>query len=162
LSNKKMHGLFLAFFAAPMLPFTAGNAQEALEVWRHQNAWRTLHDRAPLEWSESLAADAQAWADEVVRRRRLGMGGEHQNLAWSGGAAWDARKAPCLWFNEGNGGAHYKQMFSLLAGACGVGISRDAGFGTVVVANYNRGWGNATADIPSVCPSILKPSMRQR
>jgi hypothetical protein len=63
-----------------------------LRILDAQNAWRVLHSRAPLAWSEGLAADALAWAEEVAATGRLGMNADHQNLAWSGGERWRAAR----------------------------------------------------------------------
>lgn len=68
--------------------FAGGRLPDAAPVLRLHNTFRALHVASPLAWDESLARDAQAWADRCRWRHADASQGEKardqgENMYWS-------------------------------------------------------------------------------
>ncbi|EFJ45208.1 hypothetical protein VOLCADRAFT_94361 [Volvox carteri f. nagariensis] len=81
---------------------SAAYAQQSLDT---HNYYRSRHQStAPLRWSSTLEADAQAWANRCVfEHANNGATGQGENLAWGYS---DAKSAIDAYYSEGAGYAY--------------------------------------------------------
>jgi uncharacterized protein YkwD len=121
------------------------------ETLNAHNAARAQEGKPPLEWCNTCAAQAQAWANQLASTGQF----EHprglcssnhpmgQNLAM-GGKNMTPTKAVNLWMQEKvsyrasgiENAGHYTQVVWKSTTHVGVGVARN-GNKTVVVANYH-------------------------
>ncbi|GAB4092735.1 CAP domain-containing protein [Flaviaesturariibacter terrae] len=131
-------------------------AQAALDV---HNRVRAEVGTAPLAWSESLSAFAQAWAEEQAKRgcqmqhRPAGGAWTQQygeNIFWGNGRYFSAAEAAQSWYSEkkdftygpvtaGNytRSGHYTQMLWSSTTEVGMGAARCPNGAWIIVANYS-------------------------
>jgi uncharacterized protein YkwD len=138
---------------------SALSAQEAKEILDFHNKARREVKSPPLEWSEELAAFAQAWAEELARqgcglrhRPRSGKWAQRygENIFWASGSRAGVTQAAQAWYSEKKfykGGAvtgsnfskigHYTQMVWRKTKALGCGMARCKNGAVIIVANYD-------------------------
>jgi uncharacterized protein YkwD len=118
-----------------------------------QNAYRASLGLAPLQWSDSLAARAQNWADHLAEIGQLQHSGSGENLAMATAGSQSLTQLVDLWGNEqssftdgifpdisttGNwmDAGHYSQMVWKDTTEVGCGFTEANGL-DVLVCNYN-------------------------
>ena len=92
----------------PDTPATAPEIEAVLEgVTARHNYWRALVGLDPLEWNSSLAADAQAWAENLDFSHDPNRHGDSseftyvgENIYWSSATASTAVDAADSWASE--------------------------------------------------------------
>lgn len=166
---------FISLLCLPTLCFsqnTTGDTgsdvspADAKEIVEHHNKARKEFNIAPLKWSATLAAYAQAWADSLVadgacnfKHRQNGDYGENIYMASSSASfkpvtaslAWYAEKERYTYSKIGEPGSakamHYTQMIWKNTTEVGVGMAVCNNGNVVVVANYNPS-GNYRGEYP--------------
>lgn len=145
---------------APSAPGAPGgpNAQ-AQEILAAQNRYRAEVGVPPLQWSGSLAASAQQWANHLAATGTFQHSGAGENLAEGTAGAFSVTKLVDMWGNEkqhfvhgtfpnvsNNGNwadvGHYTQMVWRNTTEVGCGLARGNG-NDVLVCHYNPA-GNVT------------------
>ena len=149
---------FAANAQNPVVPSNTGSkvsqsqAQAALDF---HNKVRADVGAPPLQWSPSLAAVAQRWAEHLARENNCDL--EHtqnnnygENLFGGSGAPFTALDASRDWYGEikqyklrvltGNNfhaTGHYTQMVWNTTAKVGIGQAACRGGGTVIAAEYD-------------------------
>lgn len=162
---KRFLPLLLCFFSAlsagAQLTVTGSSltpaaAQAALD---YHNKVRAEVGTPPLRWSESLAAWAQAWAEQqaangcrMQHRPATGAWAQKygENLFWGNGRTFTASDAAEAWYSEkkdfrygpitaSNYGriGHYTQMVWSATTEVGMGAAQCRNGAWIIVANYN-------------------------
>ena len=144
------------------LPVATGSAispAEATEALRFHNEARAEVGVGPINWSDTLATFAQAWADQLVatgckpghRPQQGEWKQQHgENIFWGKGRAYKALDASKSWHSEkkdysygpltGNdwyATGHYTQMVWRNTQQVGMGKATCPDGTVIVVANYN-------------------------
>lgn len=132
------------------------SAEQRRQLLHAHNRWREKVDVPPLEWSDAVAATAQAWADRLAKLGRL----EHdpgtkygENLFIGSGSRapadavddWGSEKARCGYHGEPISSsrrcavAHYTQMVwrNTERVGCGVAHARVRRGATIWVCRYD-------------------------
>jgi uncharacterized protein YkwD len=135
------------------------SSAEAAEALRFHNEARTEVGVAPLTWSATLAAYAQAWADQLAatgckpgHRPRQGEWKQvyGENISWGKGQDYLALDASKSWYSEKKEftygplssdnwypTGHYTQMVWRNTKQVGIGKANCPDGTMIVVANYN-------------------------
>jgi len=138
---------------APPAGITGMQAGDRLSITAYHNQVRAEVGVAPLQWSASLAAYAQAWADHLaatscnMRHRADGRYGENLFQGTAGhytardaAQAWESEKqnyhAGMLTESNWHAAGHYTQMVWRATRAFGCGESQCADT-LIVVCNYD-------------------------
>ena len=128
-------------------------AAQVDEMVREHNRWRAEVGVPNLTWSDSLAAGAQGWANQLAAQGGNlvhSSGNYGENLFGGGGKAWGPTDAVNSWGSEKqlyNGDpindtnfmdvGHYTQMVWRSTTAVGCGVATSAGGNTVWVCRYS-------------------------
>ncbi|PSR77496.1 CAP domain-containing protein, partial [Coniella lustricola] len=123
-----------------------------------QNSARSAVSETALTWSDSLAADAQSWAENLASTYgssgdlvHSSGTGEGENLYWQSDAATPYANAATAWVDEKDlysGEAiaddsafetygHYTQIIWDTTTSVGMGVASDGAGGYYVVARYD-------------------------
>jgi pathogenesis-related protein 1 len=135
---------------------SATEAQAALDA---HNRIRGEVGTAPLQWSPSLSAYAQAWADHIAgtgcEMQHRPAGGQWaqqygENIFWGNGRSFTATDATNSWYTEkkdfrygpitaSNYGriGHYTQLVWSSTAEVGMGAARCRNGAQIIVANYS-------------------------
>lgn len=101
--------LFLAAACAssqdpPQSIFSESSAEMQSRFLAAHNEWRGTVEVPPLQWSKSLEAYAQDWADTLQRRgcrpEHSDADGYGENIAWAGGTRLTPERVVALWGEE--------------------------------------------------------------
>jgi pathogenesis-related protein 1 len=131
-------------------------AQAALDA---HNRIRKEVGTASLQWSQSLSAFAQAWADHIAasgcRMQHRPMNGQWaqqygENIFWGNGRYFDAAEATNSWYSEKKDFrygpvtesnyariGHYSQLVWSSSTQVGMGAARCSNGAWIIVANYD-------------------------
>ena len=131
----------------------SGSFQE-IALKMHNN-YRRLHQVPDLRWSNDLARDAQAWAEQIARQNTLShatskeRNGNGENLAYFGGKFDDvAKDSVNMWYSEEkkyqyknsgfkSGTGHFTQMVWKESKELGMGWAKSPdGRSAYIVARY--------------------------
>ena len=155
-------------YAAPPIAQSAGalSAAEKQEIVNFHNRARAEVGVGPVKWSDTLAASAQNWANNLARTGRhdhspTRMGSPGENLAWGSGPSYKAMSGVEYWYNEKKDYApgdrspyrnfgqvgHYTQMVWRSTTEIGLATSRMPNGDLMIVCHYNPA-GNMQGEAP--------------
>lgn len=99
--NRTFLCIVLAALFAALGPYSkADTGVFADDVLAAHNEYRAEVGVAPLTWSETLASEAQEWAETIAAEGRLRHSGSGENLAAGSSGAYSAVDLVQLWGSE--------------------------------------------------------------
>ncbi|EDO49310.1 predicted protein [Nematostella vectensis] len=135
------------------------------------NRYRAMHNVPPLTWSNSIAREAQKWANKLAKEGKLihdkSRSGQGENVFMSSGANFDdAGEAACeSWYQEverynfqrgghQSGTGHFTQVVWKSSEELGVARAKSKKGAVFVVARYSPGGNDLNAFNENILPKV--------